>query len=248
MNLDNALSALAAFLKLDAAELHEYARADNLGGWHPDEAQRQFAVGSLFAVEGQALYALVRALRPARVLELGVNHGASTTHLMSALHTNGSGKLTSVDIWGGAGYAIPDSLKPLVNLVYADALEAIAALDDNSVDFVFEDLLHGDEQTRLIIEALQPKLTPGAVVVHHDSEHGDDGVKVRAGIATAGISDYVSVLIEPSDCGLAVWQADGERGEVVAEVEPEPEPTPAPKPPAKKRVRKPAAKKPVARK
>ncbi len=202
MNLPDALSAFAAFLTLDAAELHEYASADTYGGWHPDEAQRQFAVGSLFAVEGQALYALVRALCPANVLELGVNHGASSTHFLAALDANGSGKLTSVDIWGGAGYAIPDALKPQANLVYADALEAITTLDDNSVDFVFEDLLHGDEQTRLIIEALQPKLTPGAVVVHHDSEHGDDGVKVKAGISAAGISDYLSVLIWPSSAHL----------------------------------------------
>lgn len=246
MNLPDALSTLAAFLKLDAAELHEYARADTYGGWHPDEAQRQFAVGSLFAVEGQALYALVRALRPASVLELGVNHGASSTHLLAALDANGSGKLTSVDIWGGAGYAIPDALKPQANLVYADALEAITALDDASVDFVFEDLLHGDEQTRLIIEALQPKLTPGAVVVHHDSEHGDDGVKVKAGIVSAGISDYLSVLIAPSDCGLAVWQAEGERADTEAEPDTETEPAPTPKPPARKR--KPAPKKPAAKK
>lgn len=43
-------------------------------------------------------YAMVRALRPAIVVETGVAHGVSTTFLLSALERNGAGSLHSIDL------------------------------------------------------------------------------------------------------------------------------------------------------
>lgn len=45
----------------------------------------------------RALYTLVRALKPASVLETGTQAGATTLHLARALKTNGGGHLTTVD-------------------------------------------------------------------------------------------------------------------------------------------------------
>jgi predicted O-methyltransferase YrrM len=46
--------------------------------------------------QGALLYLLVRALRPARVIETGVRPGYSTAWVLSALDDNGSGSLTSL--------------------------------------------------------------------------------------------------------------------------------------------------------
>jgi hypothetical protein len=51
-------------VKADPQELIGYAAEDTLGGYHWDERQRQFPSGSLWQVEGQMLYALVRWLKP----------------------------------------------------------------------------------------------------------------------------------------------------------------------------------------
>jgi len=201
MHLHEALSAIAAQLGLDAAMLQDYAAEDTLGGY-----PEAWPCGSLWDGEGRTLYALVRALGPLNVLELGVHAGASTTHLRSAVRDNGGGRVHSIDRWEGAGHMIPDDLFAHGWLTYADALAAIADLPDNAIDFVFEDLCHGGGEVRDVIQALRPKLRPGAVVVHHDSEHGAEGIEVKRGLREAGV-EFRSYALPPSDCGLALWRA-----------------------------------------
>jgi len=207
MTLDDALALYADFLGLDAEALSAYAQEDRLGGYHTDPEQCQFPCGSLWQPEGQTLYALIRALRPKHILELGTLHGASTAHLRAAVRDNHQwGRVHSVDIWKGAGSLIPPALDGYGHLVFMDAVVYIEQWKQPNINFVFEDALHGYEQVRDIVNALKPKLAPGAVVVHHDSEHGDDGVKIKQGLADAGITEYVSTLIEPSDCGLLIYR------------------------------------------
>ena len=86
-----------------------------------------------------------------------------------------------------------------------DALAFINEIDDDHIDFVFEDLCHGESEVYAIVTALKPKLRAGAVVVHHDSEHGDDGAQIRRALNRAGVN-YRSWLMSPSDCGLAIWR------------------------------------------
>lgn len=204
--LNAALSALAEFLNLSADDLIAYASLDTLGGYSFDPEQATFPSGSLWGVEGSTLYALVRALKPATVYEFGAWRGASATHLRSAVRDNGSGEVVSVDHWAGAGDLLPVDLLPYGRFVYAEAVSTLATLPDNSVDFAFEDAIHSDTEVRDICLGLQRVLKPGGVCVHHDSEHGDDGVKVRRGVRWAGVTEYISMLIEPSDCGLLAWR------------------------------------------
>jgi hypothetical protein len=59
-----------------------------------------------WAVEEQSaftLYGLVRALKPQTVVETGVANGHSSFVILSALKTNGRGKLVSIDIWNDVG-------------------------------------------------------------------------------------------------------------------------------------------------
>lgn len=206
MDLNTALTEIADFLSLDAQALIAYAAADDIGGFHFDPTQATFPGGSLWSVEGKVLYALVRALKPKNALELGTWHGASATHMLSAQLRNGYGALYSVDHWEGAGTLVPDGLRDWWHITYADAVAYIdGKTHRRSIDFCFEDAIHSESEVYAIVTALKPKLKPGAVVVHHDSEHGDDGRQVKAGVTRAGITNWKSWLISPSDCGLLIW-------------------------------------------
>ncbi len=212
MTLEAALTLIADTLGLDAAELIAYAAEDEFGGWNNNEANATFPNGSIWSVEGRTLFALVRALRPAVVVELGVFHGASATHLLAALQANGTGKLTSVDHHSGdsgateiGGY-IPAVQKADFHFVEQRGQQYLATLKDNSVGFIFEDMQHDAEGTAEIWTLAQAKLKPGGVIVSHDAAHPTSGASVRAGIAAADVTDTLVVLIEPGDCGLAIWQ------------------------------------------
>ncbi len=54
------------------------------------------------------------------------------------------------------------------------------------------------------------KLQPGGVMISHDSEHPTAGPDVRAGVALAGVTGTISLLIEPADCGLLVYRKPGQ--------------------------------------
>ena len=56
------------------------------------------------------LYALVRALRPDKVVETGVAWGVSSSYLLEALNRNGNGMLFSIDLpqANPSGYTYPD--------------------------------------------------------------------------------------------------------------------------------------------
>lgn len=208
MNLYDTLFEIAAFLGLDATTLVEFATDDRIGGFHDDPSKRSFPGGSLWEVEGKTLYALVRALRPQHALELGVLHGASSTHILAAQARNGYGALYSVDWWEGAGTLVPVTLRDWWTLTHMEAVDYINhKVRRGEIGFVYEDCIHSESEVYAIVTALKPKLRKGAVVVHHDSEHGDDGQQIRRALERAGVN-FKSWLIEPSDCGLAIWRAE----------------------------------------
>jgi predicted O-methyltransferase YrrM len=82
MNLQQAFKAIGKAFDLDAEKLQAFAEQDKYTGW--DEGKGEFPVGSLWTVEGQVLYALIRMLKPKNIMELGVNYGASTCHIAAA--------------------------------------------------------------------------------------------------------------------------------------------------------------------
>lgn len=207
--LDKALAQIADALSLDAAALATYASEDPYPrmGW--DASEGDAPLGSLWSVEGKVLYALVRALKPHSIMELGGLHGASATHMAAALQANGVGRITSVDNGYqvvGHGNLIPNDLKGLVSLTIYDGVEALRAR--KRVDFVFEDMMHSKEQVGDVARLAKERLTPGGVLIVHDAAHFIVGRDVLAGMQAAGLDPLV-VLIEPSDCGMAIWQKRG---------------------------------------
>lgn len=209
MNLESALTEIAVYLNLDADDLIRYADEDTIGGYSMGELATYWPSGSLWAGEGKTLYALIRALKPFSVIEFGVHAGCSTTHLRRAAQKNGYGHVWSVDKWEGAGTLIPDTLRSVGDIFYRDALDyakGVAVQPSAPVDFVFEDLIHRSDEIYDVLNALSPKFTPNTVIVHHDSEHGEDGAEVKKGIELLGVSDYLSLLCGDTDCGLAMYR------------------------------------------
>ncbi|AEW97847.1 MULTISPECIES: O-methyltransferase [Streptomycetaceae] len=116
---------------------------------------------------GRLLYLLVRAIRPARVVEFGTSFATSTIQLAAALRDNGTGTVTGTELdpgkaeWARANLA-EAGLAEYATVLTGDARETLAGLP-GPVDLV---LLDGWKELYLpVFELLQPKLRPGAVVV-----------------------------------------------------------------------------------
>jgi len=215
--LERALERIAAFLGLDANELYQYALEDKIGGYHHDKSQRRVnddgtLAKGIWGVEGQVVYALIRALRPRHVLEVGNCYGTSSRHIGEAILANETGKVTTLDLHepiyeGLAPFPIPERYEAFMKPVYSDLME----FNYNTrpkLDFVFEDAYHTTEQVEHVWSETMKYAKPGAVVVSHDSEHFSVGPTVRKGVQNAIGDRWVSVAIDPADCGLIVGRKE----------------------------------------
>lgn len=220
MNLDTAFVDMRSHYRLPSVDsLLAYANEDAVGGYHMDAAQAKWPVGSLWQVEGQVLYALVRALKPKRILELGRRYGCSTTHIAQALAANGAGRVVSIDnnVHGDTELLIPEKLYPFIEIVNGDAFEYLNTHQDK-FDLIFEDLDHDRKSTAIIArDAKNTRLNANGVLVVHDTMHFLVGEAIRAGLQDADIP-AAHYLIEPSDCGLGIWQKPGEWKPVESEL------------------------------
>ncbi|WP_329107920.1 class I SAM-dependent methyltransferase [Micromonospora sp. NBC_01699] len=111
-------------------------------------------------------YAIVRATRPAHIVETGVDKGLGTCVLASALLRNAAeghpGRVTSLDINPEAGYlARAEPWSGVVDLVIGDSIASIRDLD-RPVDLFLHDSDHSAAHERNEFEAVEPKLAPGA--------------------------------------------------------------------------------------
>jgi predicted O-methyltransferase YrrM len=121
---------------------------------------------------GRLLYALVRATRPATIVEFGMSFGISALHLASAVRDNGTGRVVTTEISepkiAAATQTFAETgLDDLITVLEGDALSTLTDLD-GPVDFV---LLDGWKELYLpVIKLLEPRLSPGALVVADNTE------------------------------------------------------------------------------
>jgi predicted O-methyltransferase YrrM len=124
---------------------------------------------------GRLLYSLVRATRPATIVEFGMSFGISAIHLTSAVRDNGTGRVVttelSADKVAAAKKTFTDTgLDDLITILEGDALSTLADLD-GPVDFV---LLDGWKELYLpVIKLLEPRLSSGTLVVADNTEMAD---------------------------------------------------------------------------
>jgi hypothetical protein len=234
LTLYEALIVLQAFIDIDAEALVEDAAEDAAGGRGDG-----FSGWAIDANEGKVLYALVRALKPAQVVEIGVNEGASSTHLLYALAANGSGRLDSYDTDTNAGLLVPDGIDAQWELHIEDA----TLVELPSAQLVFEDADHsllGATAMFQKLKALNPR-----VLVTHDvnmtTAHGD----FHVGEAFADVfPDGFTLTLDGCERGLGVW-VNPDYAAPVAEAETVEDATPTVKKVAKRAA--PPRKKPTAK-
>lgn len=173
------LEAIFQSVAVDAAwqtwspRLRPLALPDGTGGVNPGDRR--------------ALFYLIAALRPARVLEIGTHIGASTLHIAAALRSIADGpvspSLTSVDIadvndsetrpWlrYGASASPREMLERLgldfVEFETSPSLDYLASSDDH-FDFIFLDGDHSATTVYRELPAALRRLAPGGYVLLHD--------------------------------------------------------------------------------
>lgn len=221
MNMQDVFNSMALLLLTEPGELVRYANEDQLGGYHWDGRLAKWPMGSLFAEEGQVLYALIRKYKPQRIVEIGTLRGCSTAHMAMALSVNGGGgQIHTVDVNSSAGDLFPKHLAEYVTQHIGDGLAWLAGQEDESIDFLFEDSSHGEDMCASIAALCKTKLKPGGILVMHDAAHdfvitGDGskypdpehtGEHIRAGLTRALGNEYRTYIAEPSDCGFALWR------------------------------------------
>ncbi|MFJ3895748.1 O-methyltransferase [Streptomyces sp. NPDC090083] len=148
------------------------ALPDGLAPLTPQE--RADAVAEVYmpisADGGKLLYNLVRAVRPATVVEFGTSFGISTLYLAAAVRDNGTGRVITTElskdkIAAAQRTFAETGLDDLVTILEGDARDTLRDLHDPA-DFV---LLDGWKELCLpVLRLLEPHLRPGTLVVADD--------------------------------------------------------------------------------
>jgi predicted O-methyltransferase YrrM len=124
---------------------------------------------------GRLLYSLVRATRPATVVEFGMSFGISAIHLASAVRDNAIGRVVTTELSDTKIAAARQTfaktgLDGVITILEGDALATLAELD-GPVDFV---LLDGWKDLYLpVIKLLEPHLSAGVLVVADNASAPD---------------------------------------------------------------------------
>jgi predicted O-methyltransferase YrrM len=120
---------------------------------------------------GRLLYSLVRSARPQAVVEFGMSYGISTLYLAAAVRDNGVGRVVTTELSAAKVAAARANLSEagvaeLVEVLPGDARQTLATID-GPIGLV---LLDGWKDLYLpVLRLLEPRLTPGALVIADDS-------------------------------------------------------------------------------
>jgi predicted O-methyltransferase YrrM len=137
---------------------------------------------------GRLLYSLVRAIRPATVVEFGTSFGISTIHLAAGLTDVGAGQVLTTELSSAkitaAGTNLAEAgLDQVVTIIGGDARDTLADVP-GPIGLVF---LDGWKDLCLpVLRLLEPRLASGALVVADDAENHPN------------MADYLSYVRDPS--------------------------------------------------
>lgn len=130
-------------------------------------------------------YAIVRALRPAHLVETGVDKGLGSCVLAAALLRNAAegsvGRLTGLDVNPDSGYLVTGPYAEVFDLVLGDSLATIPQLV-TPVDLFLHDSWHSEEHEAAEFRLAEDRLAPGALLMTDNASETD--VLVRHAEAT----------------------------------------------------------------
>jgi len=151
---------------------------------------------------GTLLYMLGRATEARNIVEFGTSFGISTLHLAAALRDNGGGRLIATEfepskIARAKANLAEAGLSDLVDFREGDALQTLAADLPETIDLV---LLDGAKALYAgILDLLEPRLRPGAILVADNVDHCPDYLdrvsKVAGGYMSMPFNDEVELTI-----------------------------------------------------
>jgi hypothetical protein len=123
-------------------------------------------------------YALVRTLKPAVVVETGVDHGVGSCVLASALLRNvsdgSSGRYFGTEVRPEAGQLFREPYTQVGSILYDDSIRSLQKLE-GSVDLFINDSDHSGEYEYQEYLAIEPKLSSRAVILG-DNAHVTDSL------------------------------------------------------------------------
>ncbi len=123
----------------------------------------------------EALYLLVRAARPRRVVETGVLYGASSAHILAALAQNGSGELHSIELGRDPrepshDHFVPGELRHHWRLILGDSRRELPLLLQQRapIDMFYHDSLHTFDHMTWEFATALPHLTRSGILASDD--------------------------------------------------------------------------------
>jgi predicted O-methyltransferase YrrM len=118
-------------------------------------------------------YALVRATKPRVVVETGIDRGLGTVVIAAALKRNSEdgypGRLYATDIVQDCGHLVSDAFKPYYEKLIGDSVTSLQKLRVR-VDVFLHDSDHRPEYEWAEFLAVEPSLTPDAIVMSDNSQ------------------------------------------------------------------------------
>jgi hypothetical protein len=154
-------------------ELHEEAQLDLVANVFPRFASEFPGIddgGSQFGgTDALALYAMLRHLRPSRIVEVG--GGESTDISLRALRANGTGAVTSIDPFPSAALRAAESegAHVIAEPVQSVPLSVFEALGPNDVLFIDSThVIKADSDVAFLYLEVLPRLKQGVSVHIHD--------------------------------------------------------------------------------
>src|SRR5262245_1993193 len=142
------------------------------------KAQREYAdsmkasmTPQLDDLEAEITYLLLRATRPAAVVELGTFHGWSTMWILSALRDNGCGHLHSFDLIDNVVRNVPAELADdRWTFVRGDIMQTVEQVPGDTA-YLFVDAAHTGRFARWYLDHLFPRVPAQSTVSVHDVFH-----------------------------------------------------------------------------
>ena len=150
---------------------------------------------------GRLLYALIRAARPATVVEFGTSFGISTIHLAAAVRDNGTGHVVSTElnaakVTAARANLAEAGLSDWVTIAEGDARQTLASVA-GPVGFV---LLDGWKNLYLpVLRLLEPQLTAGALILADDTVSMADEMPDYLAYIRDPANGYLSIAFPESD-------------------------------------------------
>lgn len=122
---------------------------------------------------GQALYCLVRQLRPRQVVEISCANGYSSLFMALALRENGAGALETFELSPTNARRAAENFRAFgveacVRVHVGDARRTVAGIPLEKTDLLFLDSLHSEAFARWYLETLLPRLGARVPVHIHD--------------------------------------------------------------------------------